>query len=117
MFSYVELPVEPPDRFAVLNRPGPSDDARSNRRAFDGRVYVIVLDDLDISPLARRPSSRNRRASSSNATSARTIIAAVVYTSGRSDATQDFTSDRRLLLAAIDKFIGRRLQVGCHRNP
>jgi VWFA-related protein len=37
-------------------------------------------------------------------------IAAVVYTSGRTDATQDFTSDRGLLLAAIDKFVGRRLR-------
>ena len=32
MFSYVELPVEPPDRFALLGRPV-STDARSNARA------------------------------------------------------------------------------------
>jgi VWFA-related protein len=108
MFSYVELPVEPPDRFTFLNRPV-SVDARSNRRAFDGRVYVIVLDDLDISPLrtslvkkwARDFVTQNLGAND---------IAAVVYTSGRSDATQDFTSDRALLLAAIDKFMGRRLR-------
>ena len=50
MFSYVELPVEPPDRFAALGRPV-STDARSNARPFDGRIYVLVLDDLDISPL------------------------------------------------------------------
>lgn len=108
MFSYVELPVEPPDRFAALGRPVVS-DARSNRRAFDGRVYVIVLDDLDISPLrgglvkdaAREFVERHFGAND---------LAAVVYTSGRPEATQDFTSDRGLLLAAIDKFVGRRLR-------
>ncbi len=108
MFSYVELPVEPADRFAVLNRPVTS-DVRSNQRAFDGRVYVLVMDDLDISPLrgglvrsaAREFLERHFGAND---------LAAVVYTSGRSDATQDFTSDRRLLLAAVDKFIGRRLR-------
>ena len=108
MFSYVELPVEPPDRFVFINRPVTS-DARSNRRAFDGRVYVIVLDDLDISPLRGglvRDAARNfvERHLGAN------DMAAVVYTSGRTDATQDFTSDRALLLAAIDKFMGRRLR-------
>ena len=108
MFSYVELPVEPDDRFTAINRPVTS-DARSNHRAFDGRVYVIVLDDLDISPLrgglvknaAREFVERHLGAND---------LAAVVYTSGRPEATQDFTNDRGLLLAAIDKFVGRRLR-------
>jgi VWFA-related protein len=108
MFSYVELPVEPADRFAALNRPV-SSDAKSNARPFDGRVYVIVLDDLDISPLrgglvknaAREFVERHMGAND---------LAAVVYTSGRPEATQDFTNDRSLLVAAIDKFSGRRLR-------
>jgi VWFA-related protein len=37
-------------------------------------------------------------------------IAAVLYTSGRTDGTQEFTNDRQLLLNAIDKFVGRRLR-------
>ena len=108
MFSYVELPVEPADRFAAINRPVAT-DVRSNRRPFDGRVYVIVLDDLDISPLrgalvksaAREFVERHLGAND---------LAAVVYTSGRPEATQDFTNDRGLLIAAIDKFVGRRLR-------
>ncbi len=59
LFSYVELPVERPERFAVLGRPVTS-DARSNARPFDGRVYVLVLDDVDISPL-RTSVSQHRR--------------------------------------------------------
>jgi VWFA-related protein len=108
MFSYVELPVEPPDRFGRLERPV-SSDTRSNRRSFDGRVYVLVLDDLDVSPLRTSIVKRWAREFILRHLGANDI-AAVVYTSGRSDATQDFTSDRALLLAAVDKFIGRRLR-------
>lgn len=108
MFSYVELPVEPPDRFLFLNRPVTS-DVRSNRRTFDGRVYVIVLDDLDISPLRTLLVKKAAREFVERHFGANDM-AAVVYTSGRTEATQDFTSDRGLLLAAIDKFVGRRLR-------
>jgi VWFA-related protein len=108
MFSYVELPIEPPDRFGASGRPV-SVDTRSNRRRFDGRVYVLVLDDLDISPLRTALVKTAAREFVERHLSANDL-AAVVYTSGRSDATQDFTSDRQLLLAAIDKFIGRRLR-------
>ena len=108
MFSYVELPVERPDRFALLGRPV-STDSRSNIRPFDGRVYILVLDDLDISPLRTSPVKRSAREFVERHLGANDI-AAVVHTSGRTDATQDFTSDPQLLLAAIDKFVGRRLQ-------
>ena len=37
-------------------------------------------------------------------------LGAVVYTSGRSDAAQEFTTDRELLIRAIDKFQGRRMR-------
>lgn len=108
MFSYVDLAVEPADRFGALNRPV-SSDARSNSRPFDGRVYVIVLDDLDISPL-RGGLVKNAAREFIERHFGANDVAAVVYTSGRADATQDFTSDRRLLLSAIDKFSGRRLR-------
>ena len=108
MFSYVELPAEPADRFLVLNRPV-STDARSNRRAFEGRVYVLVMDDLDISPLRTSLVKKSAREFVERHLGANDL-AAVVYTSGRTDATQDFTSDRELLLAAIDKFVGRRIR-------
>ena len=37
-------------------------------------------------------------------------MAAITYTSGRTDGAQEFTSDRAALLAAIDKFQGRKLR-------
>src|SRR6185436_6621123 len=75
----------------------------------DGRVYVLVMDDLDISPLRTSIVKGSAREFIEQHFGANDI-AAVVYTSGRSDATQDFTNDRSLLVAAVDKFIGRRLQ-------
>ena len=36
-------------------------------------------------------------------------LMAVVTTGGRTDASQEFTSNRRLLLAAVDKFMGQKL--------
>ncbi len=108
MFSYVELPVEPPDRFAILGRPA-NTDARSNARPFDGRVYVLVMDDIDISPLRTSIVKKSAREFIERHLGANDL-AAVVYTSGRTDATQDFTNDRDLLIASVDKFVGRRLQ-------
>ena len=37
-------------------------------------------------------------------------MAAVVHTGGRTDASQDFTTNQRLLLQAVDKFMGRKLR-------
>ena len=109
MFSYVELPVERPDRFA---RPRPP---RQHRRAIERATVRRPR----VRGRARRPRHQPAAHVASSRRSAREFVeqhfgandlAAVVYTSGRTDATQDFTSDRNLLLAAIDKFVGRRLQ-------
>jgi VWFA-related protein len=107
MFSYVDIPAVPQDRFLAVNRPI-SSDVKSNAPSLAGRLYVLVLDDLDTTALrsqfvikaARQFIEQNFAAND---------LAAVVYTSGRGDASQEFTSDRRLLVAAIDKFVGRRL--------
>jgi VWFA-related protein len=82
---------------------------RTNVQVADGRIYLIVLDDLHTNALR---SSRTKAA-------ARQFIeryvgandmAAVVYTGGRSDASQDFTNSQRLLLQAVDKFMGRKVR-------
>ena len=36
-------------------------------------------------------------------------LAAIVFT-GRSNGSQDFTNNPRLLMAAVDKFVGRKLR-------
>ena len=108
MFSTVDIPVKRPDRFLLLDRPI-SSDVKSNRDAFAGRVYVIVLDDLDISPMRSSQTRKQAREFVEKYFGANDV-AAVVYTSGRTDGIQDFTGDPQLLLAAIDKFAGRRMR-------
>jgi len=49
-FSYIELPVERPDPYRLAGQPVP-DDVRSNRDVSSGRVYIILLDDLNVAPL------------------------------------------------------------------
>src|SRR5260221_113853 len=107
MFTYVDIPAVPQDRFLAANRPI-SSDVKTNAPSRAGRLYVLMLDDLDTTALrsqfvikaARQFIEQNFAAND---------LAAVVYTSGRGDASQEFTGDRRLLLASIDKFVGRRL--------
>jgi VWFA-related protein len=108
MFSLVEIPVEKTERFLVSNRPV-STDSRSNREPFAGRLYVIVLDDQDVSVMRTSQTKKAARQFVEQYMGANDL-AAVIHTSGRTDAAQEFTSNKDLLLAAIDKFVGRRMR-------
>ncbi len=107
-FSLVEIPVEKRDEVVVDGRTIHA-DTRTNREPFAGRVYVIVLDDLDVSALRSAP-TRDAARRFVREHMAANDLGAVVYTSGRSDAAQEFTTDRELLIRAIDKFQGRRMR-------
>ena len=107
-FSYIELPRLRPSSFAFGGRPVTS-DVRSNRDVASGRVYIIVLDDLNVAPLRTAVVRRHARDFIEKHFSSNDL-AAVVSTSGRKDAGQEFTSDPALLLRAIDNFFGQRLQ-------
>ena len=112
ILSLVDLPVEDAKQrseevlFAgrrVVN------DVRTNARADDGRLYVLLLDDLDTSTFRANALKRTARQFIEQHLNPNDV-AAVLYTSGRPDAQQDFTSERPLLLAAVDKFIGRKFR-------
>jgi VWFA-related protein len=106
-FSLVNIPVERADRPLFAAAPIEL-DVQSNERA-NGRVYLVVLDDLHIHPLrsARVKVAARRFIERHFGTN---DLAAIVYTSGRSDAGQEFTNNRRLLLASIDRFAGRKIR-------
>jgi VWFA-related protein len=101
-FAPEALPIEP--------------DVAVNKQVLDGRLYLIVLDDYHVAPL-RSQNVRNL---------ARRFVleklgpddqAAVVVTSGLLRASQDFTQNRRLLLEAIDNFLGQKMpSAGVERN-
>lgn len=83
-------------------------DTQSNDRAFDGRLYLIVLDDLHITA-SRTNGARLIARQFIEKNVAPGDLAAVITTSGARQATQGFTSNRALLLQVVQKCVGRKV--------
>src|SRR5215467_13281970 len=106
-FTFVDIPVERADRPLFQESPI-EPDVKTNEKPFDGRVYVMVIDDLHtrfgrtarVKIAAKQFIERRLGAND---------LMAIVHTSGSSSANQEFTSNKRLLLAAVDKTNGRKL--------
>jgi VWFA-related protein len=103
-FALVQIPLNRRERPAEVEP-----DSLTNERPFVGRIYTMILDDLHTAP-SRAPLVK---------AAARQFIArhltaddlmAVVHTAGRDQASQDFTGSKRLLLAAVDRFVGLKLE-------
>jgi VWFA-related protein len=107
-FSTVDIPIERADRPLYAASPI-EPDVRTNERPFDGRVYVMVIDDLHtlfgrssrVKVAARQFIQNNLGAND---------LMAVVHTAGPTDANQEFTGNKRLLLAAVDRVMGQKVQ-------
>ena len=103
----VDIPVDRDNRPLFAASPI-EPDVKSNEKPFDGRVYVMVVDDLhtrfgrSIRVKAAAKQFIERRLGAND-------LMAVVHTAGSSEANQEFTSNKRLLLAAVDKTQGRKL--------
>lgn len=106
-FSLVNIPVERVERPLFASKPIES-DVRTNVQAAGGRIYIIVLDDLHTSALRSQRIKAAARQFIERYVGANDL-AAVVHTSGRSDAGQEFTTSQPRLLRAVDRFIGRKL--------
>jgi VWFA-related protein len=106
-FTLVDIPIERFDRPLFATAPI-EPDVKTNERPFDGRVYVMVIDDLHtrfgrtirVKTAAKQFIERRLGAND---------LMAIVHTSGPSVGNQEFTSNKRLLLAAVDKTQGRKL--------
>jgi VWFA-related protein len=105
-FSLVEIPIERPETPLFAKQPI-EPDVQSNVKPFDGRVYVIVLDDLHVDPMHTPMVRSAAKKFIQNALGANDV-AAVVNMQGT--ASQDFTGNKRLLLAAVDHFMGKALR-------
>jgi len=105
--STVEL-VDLPRSVTVPTAPAPTSDVATNAVAADGRVYFIVLDDLHVesenSPRARKTAldfvEQNVGAND---------LATILRTSGRSEGSQELTSNHQALKDAINQFIGHKV--------
>ena len=104
-FGLVRIPLERPEAPLFVRQPI-EPDVQSNVRPFDGRVYLIVLDGLHTTAL-RTPWVRSAAKKFIETSMGANDIAAVVTTQG--GANQDFTGNKRLLLAAVDRFMGNSL--------
>ena len=108
VFSMVDIPIERVDPPLFAKAPIPADVA-TNRTPFDGRVFVLVLDDLN---------TRFNRTARTRAAARLFIeryvgandIVAVVNTSGFGKGMQDFTGNRQLALRAIDHAMGNKAE-------
>ena len=106
-FSLVNIPVERVERPLFASKPI-EPDVRNNMQAADGRIYVIMLDDLHTAALRSQRVKLAARQFIERYVGANDL-AAVVHTSGRGDAGQEFTTSQARLLRAVDKFMGRKL--------
>ena len=107
-FSVVDIPIERAERPLFSARPI-EPDVQSNEHPFDGRVYVLILDDLHVDAMRSQQVKRSARQFIERNLGANDLMA-VIYTGGRAADAQEFTSNKRLLLNSVDKFMGRKLQ-------
>jgi VWFA-related protein len=108
VFSLVDLPIAVAD--PPLFAPVPIEpDVASNAEEFDGRVFVLVLDDLSthfarsmrVKTAARQFIERHVGAND---------LVAIVTTGGSRSGAQEFTSSKPRMLKAIDSFMGQKLR-------
>jgi VWFA-related protein len=106
-FAVVNIPVEQGDRPLFADEPI-EPDVETNERPFDGRIYVMILDDLHVAATRTQNVKNNARRFIERNFGANDLMA-VIHTGGRTSAAQEFTNNKRLLLDAVDKFMGRKL--------
>ena len=108
-FTQVNIPIERAEPAPLQATAVIEPDVISNVRPFEGRVYVIILDDKHTAAM-RSPQTRRAAQQFITRYMADNDLAAVITTSGQGGGTQEFTSNKRLLLRAVDKFIGQKLR-------
>jgi VWFA-related protein len=106
-FTLVNVPVERPDP-PLFKRTTVEPDVQSNRGGANGRVFLLVLDDLQ-TDARRTPRVRAAARQFVERHVGANDLVAVVQTGGSTSGSQEFTSSHPRLLAAVDKFVGKKL--------
>jgi VWFA-related protein len=107
-FSMVDIPVEHVDP-PLYSKTAIPPDVVSNRKPFEGRVFVIVIDDLNTG-FSRTPRVRAAARQFIERYVGANDVVAVVNTSGYGKSMQDFTSNRALAVKAIDSGLGNKAE-------
>ena len=106
-FESIDIPWNPGEPYSARTA---APDVRSNAAPFNGRLYMIVIDDLHVSP-QRSVLSRALARGFVERSVGRDDLACIQVTSGRKDRVQDFTNNRVALFNSIDRITGRRVQT------
>ena len=106
--SLVDIPIERTDA-PLFSPTAIQPDVRSNAKEFNGRVFVLVLDDLQ-THFGRSVASGSAAQLFVERYLGANDIAPIVQTGARKDGAQEFTGNRTLLLKAIDTFAGQKLR-------
>ena len=107
-FTLIDIPIEKYDRPLYASQPI-EPDVRTNERPFEGRVYVMVMDDLHTDPLRLLRTKSAAKQFIQQRLGANDLMA-IAHTAGPDDASQEFTNNKRLLLAAVEKTTARALE-------
>lgn len=109
VFTLVDIPLERAD--APLYRKNPiAPDVSTNEREGDGRLYVIVLDGNHIEPSDSAITKKVALQFIDQAIGANDMAAVVLLQTASSSTNQEFTSDKAALRAAVQKFIGEKIE-------
>ncbi len=104
-FALVDIPIERYD--GVRAAAPPLDPDVTTNEHPEGRVYVLVLDELHIA--AGEAARAKTAAKQFIARLGANDLMAVVHTAGADTASQEFTNSQNRLLAAVDKSVARGL--------
>jgi VWFA-related protein len=105
--SLVDIPVERPDPPIFRDNKPIEPDVVTNEKPFEGRVFMIVLDGFHIATL-RSNEVRKQASLFIERYLGANDLAAVIHV-GNPSAGQEFTPNKRLLLASIARFTGQAL--------
>jgi VWFA-related protein len=109
-FSLVDVPVDPSSQVVSIEP-----DVQSNERRFGGRVYAMLLDDANTAPDRTSRTKNAARRFVEQHLGANDVMA-ILFTS-LGEPAQEFTSDKPLLLSAIDKFVGQEIPARTLPQP
>jgi len=110
-FDRVSIPVPsaPASRGPAASAVEGPRDVASNEVTGERRVFVLVLDVLHVAP-NRTTAVRQRATDFIERFVGPADMAAVVSPGGLAAATQDFTSDKARLIAAVEQFAGNKMR-------
>jgi VWFA-related protein len=107
-FALIDIPIERAER-PLFAKQAVEPDVRSNERPFDGRVYVMILDEAHTLPSNTAQVRRAAQKFIDEKLGANDLMAVVFargIVGGGESYGQEFTSNKRLLNIAVQKFTG-----------